>query len=117
MKKRFFLTIVSLIAIMLLTSCDNNSPSATRAGIIAEDFVKEQVISSNDLEYDVVGVEETSEHTYHVVADIKTMNGLGNMVPRKVSVRLKYLAGDWTDKESWMCFSVSFLNESTGQVE
>lgn len=117
MKRKILFTIMALMTVLFLPSCEDNEPNATRAGIIAEDFVREKVISSSDLEYDVVGVDETDYQTYHVVANIKTMNGFGNMVPRKVSVRLKYLAGDWTDKESWMCTKVLFLDESTGNVE
>lgn len=106
------------MTVLFLPSCEDNTPNGRRAGIIAEDFVKDEVLSSSDLEYNVEGVEEFAPQTYHVVANIKTLNGLGQSVPRKVSVRLKYLGhGDWADKSSWACTSVLFLDESTGAVE
>lgn len=99
-------------------SCDDSGSNETRAGIIAEDFIKEQVISSDDLEYDVVGVDETSENEYHVVANIKTLNGLGLKVPRKASIRLRYKGeGDWADKYNWYLISIKVLNEATGEEE
>lgn len=104
--------------IISLSSCDDNEPNERRAGIVAEDFVKDEILSPNDLNYDVVGVDETDHQTYHVVANIKTLNGLGMKVPRKVSVRLMYLgAGDWKEKTNWSCISVKFLNESTGEMQ
>jgi len=113
MRKILFVFMLAA-AMVSLSSCEDNEPNERRAGIIAEDFVKKEILSPNDLDYDVVGVDETAHQTYHVVANIKTLNGLGMKVPRKVSVRLMYLGGDWTDEKSWSCLSVRFLDESTG---
>lgn len=116
--RKLFCIVAMMMAMVFLSSCDDNEPNERRAGIIAEDFVKDEVLSPNDLDYDVVGVDETDYQTYHVVANIKTLNGLGMKVPRKVSIRLVYLGdGDWEDKTNWSCVSVKFLNESTGEMQ
>lgn len=105
-------------SILCFTSCEDTGSNTVRAGIIAEDFVKQRVLSADDLEFDVIGVEETDACTYHVVAFIKTLNGLGLKVPRKASIRLMYKgSGDWTDLNNWSCYRITFLNESNGQEE
>lgn len=110
----FFCMMLSFI----LTSCGPETGSnTTRAGIIAEDFVKQDVISEDDLVWNLVGVDETSTNEYHVVAKIKTLNGLGMSVPRKVSVRLRYNDGDWADYSNWTLISIKYLNESNGMIQ
>ncbi|MBQ0090587.1 MAG: hypothetical protein KBT27_14775 [Prevotellaceae bacterium] len=106
-------------ACLSLISCDSDEGSnETRAGIIAEDFVKQDVISPNDLDFDLVGVDKEGTDEYHAVANIKTLNGLGMKVPRKVSVRLKYNgAGDWADINNWTKISISYINEATGEMQ
>lgn len=94
-----------------------SSSNTIRAGIIAEDFVKEKVLSPKDLEFDLVGVDEESTDEYHVVANIKTLNGMGMMVARKVSVRLRYEGGEWEDKNSWSVISIKALNPANGKSE
>ena len=108
--------IITLLAILII-ACDDNGSSATRAGIIAEDFIKERVISPSTLEYDIVGVDEEYQNSYHVVAYIKAENALGMKVPRKASVRLRYVEGDWTEKNNWILESIRILNEATGEEE
>lgn len=108
--------ILTTIFICILTSCDpDTGSSTTRAGIMAEGFVEEDVLSSEDLVWNIVGVDETATDEYHVVANIKTLNGLGLLVPRKVSVRLKYIGGEWTDQQNWSLISIKYLDESTGR--
>lgn len=109
-----------IIALMCCTlfSCSNEGSDETRAGIIAEDFVKQDVLSSEDLEFDLVGVDKENADEYHVVANIKTLNGMGFKVPRKVSVRLRYNgSGDWTDTYNWSLVSISYLDEATGETQ
>ena len=108
---------LSFLLAMLLLACAEAGSNETRAGIIAEDMVKEDVISGDDLEFNLVGVDKVGLDEYHVVADIKTTNGLGLKVPRKVSVRLKYIGGDWSDINSWSKISISYLDESTGRTQ
>lgn len=114
MRKYLFIFCVALMSFSFL-SCDDSGSSTTRAQIIAEDMVKEDVLSADDLEFDAQGVDETGTNEYHVVANIKTLNGLGMKVPRKVSVRLKYNGtGDWTDNSNWTLISIKYLDEATG---
>lgn len=118
MKKFLFILVLGIICLNLSSCLDETGSNETRAGIIAEDFVKNEVLSPSDLVYETIGVDKTGDDTYHVVAQIKTMNGLGMMVPRKVSVRLRYNGeGDWTDIYNWTKISIRFLNESTGMEE
>lgn len=113
------IALLFFVAMMIgISSCDDSGATGTRAGIIAEDFVKEKVLSADDLDYSVQGVEETEYGEYHVVANVKTLNGLGLKVPRKVSIRLMYNGeGDWTETNNWTLMSIEALNESTGEVE
>lgn len=118
MKKFLFVLVLALFCLNLSSCLDDSGSNETRAGIIAEDFVKNEVLSPSDLDFKTIGVDKTDEDTYHVVAEIKTMNGLGMMVPRKVSVRLRYNGeGDWTDMDNWTKISIRVLNESTGMEE
>ena len=118
MKKVLFVFVLAFISLNLSSCLDDSGSNETRAGIIAEDFVKNEVISPSDLDFKTIGVDKTDDDTYHVVAEIKTMNGLGMMVPRKVSVRLRYNGdGDWTDINNWTKISIRVLNESTGMEE
>lgn len=111
-------SIFTIIFICFLTSCGpDTGSSTTRAGIIAEDFVEDDVLSAQDLTWNLIGVDETATNEYHVVANIKTLNGLGMLVPRKVSVRLRYISGEWTDKHNWSLISIKYLDESTGRVQ
>lgn len=105
---------------MLFYACSGNDASSnkTRAGIIAEQMVKADVISADDFDFDLVGVDEGSINEYHVVANIKTLNGLGLKVPRKVSVRLRYNGtGDWSDINNWSKKSIIYLDEATGRTQ
>lgn len=104
---------------LFLTSCyDDNSSSTTRAGIIAEQMVKSQALSPSDLEFNLVGVDQTGKDEYHVVANTKMLNALGMSVPRRVSVRLRYNGtGDWTDVYNWTKIRINVINEATGQNE
>lgn len=108
-----------MLLMVSFTACGPETGSDTiRAGIIAEDFVKEELLSPDDLEWNLVGTDEVGKDSYHVVANIKALNGLGFKVPRKVSVRLKYNGdGDWTDINNWEKQSVKFLDESTGTIQ
>lgn len=106
-----------MLSVIFISCGPDTGSSTTRAGIIAEDYVKQDVISADDLEWNLVGVDETSTNEYHVVANIKTLNGLGMSVPRKVSVRLRYIDGDWTDYSNWTLISIKYLNESNGMVQ
>lgn len=121
MKKVMFLMMMFIASISLsvcLLSCDDPGASSTKAQIIAEDMVKQDVLSADDLEFDAQGVEETSNNEYHVVANIKTLNGMGLLMPRKVSVRLKYNgSGDWTDINNWTEISIKYLDESSGNIQ
>lgn len=116
MKKIIFLLFALIMCFS--SSCVSDTGSSTiRAGIIAEEFVKNDVLSPDDLTWDLVGVDETGTNEYHAVANIKTLNGLGMSVPRKVSVRLRYNDGDWTDPNNWTLISIKYLNESTGLMQ
>lgn len=117
MINRISFFIIALLCCTLI-SCSNEGSDETRAGIIAEDFVKQDVLSSEDLEFDLVGVDKENADEYHVVANIKTLNGMGFKVPRKVSVRLRYNgSGDWTESYNWSLISVSYLDEATGETQ
>lgn len=96
------------------SSCDVTS---TEAEIKARDFAKTIVKSPTDLEFIDGSVDISGHNIFHVVESVKTMNGLGNMVPAKISIRMKYTGGDWTDDESWNVISIRLLNEATGQEE
>lgn len=114
-----YLSLIICIALnaFLLSCASDTGSNTTRAGIIAENFVEDDVLSADDLEWDLIGVDETSTAEYHVVAKIKTLNGLGLLVPRKVSVRLRYNEGDWTEKSNWTLISIKYLDESNGRIE
>ena len=75
------------------------------------------MLSADDLIWNLVGVDNTSIDEYHVVANIKTLNGFGMLVPRKVSVRLRYNGGEWTDQYNWTLISIKYLDESTGRIQ
>lgn len=116
MKK--FISIIVIFFSLVMGSCSESGSTETRAGIIAEDFVKQDVISGEDLEFNLIGTDKESEDSYHVVAEIKTLNGLGVKVPRKVSVRLKYNGeGEWEDVNNWTLISINYLDEATGDVQ
>lgn len=120
MKK--FVLLVAAVAAMALQMCfvscgDSEGANTIRAGIIAEDMVRADVLSADDLDFDLVGVDEETTDEYHAVANIKTLNGLGMKVPRKVSIRLKYNGGDWREATNWTCLSLSYLDEATGKTQ
>ena len=114
--KKYFL-ILSFILSCVFSSCGPDSGSTTtRAGIIAEDMARNELLSSSDMDWSLVGVDETGTDSYHVVANIKALNGLGMKVPRKVSVRLRYNgAGDWAGVNNGTKESIKYLDESTGR--
>lgn len=115
MKKQLLILFAGLLT---FSSCEDNEPTETKAGIIAEDFVKKAVKSEKSLEIIDFKAEKEYEGAYHVVYDIKTINGLGMMVPAKVSLHIKYNGeGDWTDKNNWTLVGMSILNEATGTEE
>ena len=116
MKKILFLLIV-LLPILFVSCGDSEGSNTTRAGIIAEEMVRADVLSDEDLDFDLVGVDEVATDEYHAVANIKTLNGLGMKVPRKVSIRLKYNGGDWSEATNWTCLSLSYLDEATGETQ
>lgn len=116
--KKIVLVFITFALMSILSSCGPDTGSTTtRAGIIAESFVKDDVLSADDLTWNLEGVEETYTDEYHVVANIKTLNGLGFSVPRKVSVRLRYNGGEWTDNYNWTLISIKYLDESTGRIQ
>ena len=116
MKKILFLLIV-LLPILFVSCGDSEGSNTTRAGIIAEELVRADVLSDEDLDFDLVGVDEVATDEYHAVVNIKTLNGLGMKVPRKVSIRLKYNGGDWSEATNWTCLSLSYLDEATGETQ
>ena len=117
MTKYISFFVVALMCYTLI-SCGEEGSNETRAGIIAEDFVKQDVLSQDDLEFELVGVDKEGTDEYHAVANIKTLNGLGLKVPRKVSVRLRYKGtGDWSDINNWSKISISYLDEATGETQ
>ena len=117
MKKHLFLILIAIMCCTLI-SCSDEGSNENRAGIMAEDFVKQEVLSQDDLEFELVGVDREGTDEYHAVANIKTLNGLGMKVPRKVSIRLRYNgAGDWTDINNWTKISISYLDEATGETQ
>lgn len=95
----------------------DTSSSTIRAGIIAENFVEEAVLSAEDLTWDLIGVDETATNEYHVDANIKPLNGRGMLVPRKVSVMLRDIGGEWTDQHNWSLISIKYLDESIGRIQ
>lgn len=69
--KKYFL-ILSFILSCVFSSCGPDFGSTiTRAGIIAEDMVRNEMLSSSDMDWSLVGVDETGTDSYHVVANIK----------------------------------------------
>lgn len=109
----FLLSAILLSATLLLSlvSCGSDEGSSTtRAGIIAEDMVKIEMLCPDDMEWDLVSVEETSKNTFHVIANIKAINKFGMKIPKKVSVRLEYKgSGDWADIYNWEKLSIIYL--------
>lgn len=117
MKKYLSLILIAFLYFTLF-SCSDEGSNENRAGIIAEDFVKQEVLSQDDLEFELVGVDKEGSDEYHAVANIKVLNGLGMKVPRKVSIRLRYNgSGDWTDINNWTKISISYLDEATGETQ
>lgn len=116
--KKMLIFFLALMPVLFISCGDSEGSDETRAGIIAEDMVRADVLSADDLEFDLIGVDKESTNEYHAVANIKTLNGLGLKVPRKVSVRLRYNGfGDWTDVNNWTKISISYLDEATGTVQ
>lgn len=116
--KKILFVLFALLPMLLVSCGDSEGSNTTRAGIIAEDMVRADVLSADDLEFDLVGVDEEATDVYHAVANIKTLNGLGMKVPRKVSVHLKYKGqGEWEDINNWDLISLSYLDEATGRTQ
>jgi hypothetical protein len=116
--QKFFFLLIAPVFLFIFSSCDDSGSSESRAKIIAEDFVREQLLTPDDAEFDNSGVEKTGKDSYHVTFLIKTKNGFGMVVPRKVSVRLSYRGdGDWTSEENWILHKISLLDEATGRVD
>lgn len=116
--RKMLLFFLALMPVLFISCGDSEGSNETRAGIIAENMVRADVLSANDLEFDLIGVDKESNNEYHAVANIKTLNGLGVKVPRKVSVRLRYNGtGDWSDMNNWTKISISYLDEATGRTQ
>ena len=116
--KKIICFLMALMPFLFVSCGDSEGANENRAGIIAEDMVRADVLSPDDLDFNLVGVDEESSNEYHAVANIKTLNGLGMKVPRKVSVRLRYNgSGDWSDVNNWTKISISYLDEATGTVQ
>lgn len=116
--QKFFLLLIAPVFLFIFSSCDDSGSSESRAKIIAEDFVREQLLTPDDAEFDNGAVEKVAENSYHVTFDLKAKNSLGIIVPKKVSVRLAYKGeGDWTSNENWVLKQISLLDESTGKID
>lgn len=117
MQKIFFL-LIAPIFLFICSSCDDLGSSESRAKIIAEDFVREQLIDADGADFDNGAAEKIAENSYHVTFDLKAKNSFGITVPKKVSVRLAYKGeGDWTSNENWVLKQISLLDESTGKID
>lgn len=116
--KKIFVLLLAPIFILMFSSCDDSGASETRAKIIAEDFVREQLIDADGADFDNGAAEKIAENSYHVTFDLKAKNSFGITVPKKVSVRLTYKGeGDWTSNENWVLKQISLLDESTGKID
>lgn len=116
--KKIFVLLIAPIFILMFSSCDDSGASETRAKIIAEDFVREQLIDADGADFDNGAAEKIAENSYHVTFDLKAKNSFGITVPKKVSVRLTYKGeGDWTSNENWVLKQISLLDESTGKID
>lgn len=116
--KKIFVLLLAPIFILMFSSCDDSGASETRAKIIAEDFVREQLIDADGADFDNGAAEKIAENSYHVTFDLNAKNSFGITVPKKVSVRLTYKGeGDWTSNENWVLKQISLLDESTGKID
>lgn len=82
--QKFFLLLIAPVFLFIFSSCDDSGSSESRAKIIAEDFVREQLLTPDDAEFDNGAVEKVAENSYHVTFDLKAKNSLGIIVPKKL---------------------------------
>ena len=109
------LLITCLIAV-LLTSCEDNKPTFTRAAIISENFVSPRMKYPAEVEFegDRRG-SETSQNEYDVFQKFTAKNAFGVKSSYVYKIHMIYKSGDWTDVNSWTYDSLVIEEISTGE--
>ena len=115
MKTLKYLLLLSIV--IALTSCDDGTIDEIKAKITAEDFVKQEMLSPDDLEFKASSVKEVYLNRYVVNAKIKALNAFGMKIPKQVKVDLEYMSGDWEDLSSWKLWEISYDGVTTTQTE
>lgn len=120
----YLIVLIAFIAALYgITRCDSSGTEDKEedpeiyAAVAAENMVKSESLYPNDFEWDLYGTKRSDDDEYLVEAYIKTLNGYGMKVPRKVKVWLKFDGGDMSNQSDWSKIKIIYINESTGDIQ
>lgn len=114
MKKCLFFMVCFVT--LILTACEDNKPTFTRAAIISEEFVSPRMKYPAEVKFDGDRRgSETSANEYDVFQKFTAKNAFGVKSSYVYKIHMIYKSGDWTDINSWTYNLLVIEDVSTGE--